>query len=79
MLISPIPERGIRIQEYTLADISHLMMGIALGVIIERDILGNEEERPNVARWFKNILSRPAVVDVKKEWIEYLKQRMQED
>ncbi|KAI0342897.1 glutathione S-transferase [Trametopsis cervina] len=46
--------------EYTLADLFHLPWGTAFTDRFQFDYFTNEEKRPNIARWWKDISSRPA-------------------
>jgi len=55
--------------EYTLADLFHIPYGDGL-VLAGYDLLVNEDKRPNVARWYKDISSRPAWTKVKEQGIQ---------
>ena len=55
-----------------MADISPLLLTPALKVMFQIDVLSDEAAHPNVNRWFKEISSRPAVVEVRKMWLEYM-------
>ena len=50
------------------------MMGIGLTEMLKVDLLSDAAARPNVARWFNEISSRPVVGEVKKAWMEYMGQ-----
>ena len=48
------------------------MYGIAVNTIFGFGVLSDEAARPNVARWFNDITTRPVVIEVKKTWYEYM-------
>jgi hypothetical protein len=47
------------------------MYGYALKALYQIDLLEDESKRPNVARWWKEITSRPAWVETRDEYVAY--------
>ena len=79
--VSPLPLKSLMrtinlttymafpVQEFTFADISHIMLGAGLSLFLEIDLLSNAEKWPSVARWFADITSRQSWLETKKEWL----------
>ena len=57
-------------QEFTFADIAHIMLPAGLSIFCGLDLPTNAEKWPNVARWWADITSRPMFLETKKDWLE---------
>ena len=60
---------GFASQEFTFADVAHIMYGSSLSMFFGIELLSDKEKRPNVARWFDDITSRQSWLETKKEWL----------
>ena len=57
-----VSDSNMPLQTFTLADLFHLPVGYVLDTAAGSDEL---QKRPNVARWWKDISSRPSFQPVK--------------
>ena len=48
------------------------MYGSGLAMIFKMEIMTDAAKRPNVARWFTDITSRPAWLETKRDWLVYM-------
>ena len=69
MMLTSNPSQLYKI---TFADIIHVQFGTSLSVMCKSHMLIDEAARPNVARWYKDITSRPAFFQARKEWFAYV-------